>query len=134
MYKKIEAELNAITDNLESELKAANAIDKDGRATDIKKFNKIIDDKIAQCNAVLATTERDGVTINRYGANLAFNRIAILEKAKKKGMLNADAIWFEHSAEKAITEADKPSAFRIGIKKLFEKIGFKTKFVQTKNR
>ena len=42
MYTDIEKKLNKITDSLKEELLKAKAIDENGRAIDVKKFNQII--------------------------------------------------------------------------------------------
>lgn len=129
MYTDIEKKLNKITDNLKEELLQANAIDEKGHAIDVKKFNQIIDEKIAQCNEVLATTEKDGVTKDLYGANITYARINGLEKAKKHRMLNPESIWFDQE-EKAVTKkSEKTSALKIGIKKIMSM--FQSKYGKT---
>ena len=133
MNKEIEQQLNKITDGLKQELLMAKAIDEKGNAIDVKKFNQIIDEKIAQCNKVLETTERDGVTVDRYGANIAFNRIAILERAKEHGMLNPENAWVSREERKE-AELNKPDAFKEGIKKLWKKMTGKFKTSNSNNR
>lgn len=129
MYTDIEKKLNKITDNLKEELLQANAIDEKGHAIDVKKFNQIIDEKIAQCNEVLATTEKDGVTKDLYGANITYARINGLEKAKKHRMLNPESSWFDQE-EKAVTKkSEKTSALKIGIKKIMSM--FQSKYGKT---
>ena len=122
MYLDIEKQLNKITDGLKQELLSAKAIDESGHAIDEKKFNEIIDKKIAQCSEVLATTEKDGVTKDLYGANIANTRIDRLHKMKETGTLVPEAIWQgrEDIPEKAPSDK-KPGAFRAGISKIFAK-------------
>lgn len=127
MYTDIEKKLNKITDDLETLLIESKAIDEKGNATNAKKFNEIINKKIAQCNEVLATTEKDGVTKDLYGANITYARINRLEKMKKAGTITPELAWADeengvtkHSSEK------KEHAFNLGISKLFTKI--KNKF------
>ena len=83
MYLDIEKQLNEITDGLKQELLSAKAIDKSGHVIDAEKFNEILDEKIAQCNEILATTEKDGVTVDQYGANIAAARIDKMLRMKE---------------------------------------------------
>lgn len=126
MYMDIEKQLNKITDGLKQELLTAKAIDESGHAIDEKKFNEIIDKKIAQCNAVLATTEENGVTKDSYGANIAYARIDRLEKMKESGTIMPETMWQgkeEIAPEKPSSEKNrKIGAFNLGISKLIAKI------------
>ena len=126
MYMDIEKQLNKITDGLKQELLTAKAIDESGRAIDEKKFNEIIDKKIAQCNAVLATTEENGVTKDLYGANIAATRVDRLEKMKKYGTIVPEAVWEakeKTAPEKSSSEKNrKIGAFNSGVSKLVAKI------------
>lgn len=126
MYTNIEKQLNTITDNLKQELLAAKAIDKSGHATDIKKFNEIIDEKIMQCNEILATTEEDGVTVDQYGANIAFARISRLANMKTTGTITPEAIWQgkeEIMPEKTSSgNSKKTGAFNSGVSRFIAKI------------
>lgn len=125
MYTDIDKQLNEITKDLKESLIAAHAIDDAGRATNIAKFHQILDSKIAQCEKILATTEHDGVTVDKYGANLVFNRIARLQKMKEMGALEPDSDWFNHG-ERGIGEPkakmQKKAAFNAGLQKLLAKI------------
>jgi len=131
MYTDIEKKLNKITDSLKEELLKANAIDENGRAIDVKRFNQIIDEKIAQCNEVLATTEKDGVTKDLYGANITYARINGLEKAKKHRMLNPESVWFDQEEKAVAKKSEKTSGMKTGIKKVFAM--FQSKFGKTNN-
>ena len=126
MYIDIEKQLNKITDGLKQELLSAKAIDASGRAIDEKKFNEILDEKIAQCNKVLATTEKDGVTKDIYGANIAAARIDKMLRMKEFGTFTPETMWTERdktTKEKPSIEKDKKiSAFNSGISKLLAKI------------
>ena len=131
MYTDTEKQLNKITDSLEQELLKAKAIDKDGRVIDAKKFDKMIDEKIAQCNEVLATTEKDGVTTDLYGANIAYARIDRLEKMKKHHTINPESVWFDQEEKAVVTKSEKTSALNAGIKKIFSM--FQSKVGKTNN-
>lgn len=135
MYMDIEKQLNKITDGLKQELLSARAIDESGRAIDAKKFNEIIDKKIAQCNAVLATTEENGVTKDSYGANIAYARIDRLEKMKESGVLVPETrqeIKEEPAIEKLSSEKKKKTnAFNLGISKLIARIQAKFRASKT---
>ena len=124
MYRNVEEQLNTITKSLKQDLLSAKAIDESGKATDIVKFNKIIDSIIDQCNAVLSVTEKDGTTVDSYGANLAYSRIQWLEDMKTKGSINPSDNMFDE--KKDVTEeikiTDKPSKFRNGIKNVINKL------------
>jgi len=125
MYTDIEKKLNKITDDLETLLIESKAIDKNGSATDVKKFNEIIDEKIAQCNKVLATTEKDGVTKDLYGANITYARINRLEKMKKAGTITPETGWADEEngvTKHSSAKTKKKEAFGFGISKLFAKI------------
>ena len=126
MYIDTEKQLNKITDGLKQELLAAKAIDESGHAIDAKKFNEIIDKKIAQCNKILAATEKDGVTIDQYAANIAFTRIDRLNRMKESGIITPEAVWKgkeKIASEEPSSEKDKKiGAFNSGISKLFAKI------------
>lgn len=135
MYMDIEKQLNKITDGLKQELLSARAIDESGRAIDAKKFNEIIDKKIAQCNAVLATTEENGVTKDLYGANIAATRVDRLVKMKESGTIMPEAAW-ESKEEPAIEKLSsekkkKTNAFNLGISKLIAKIQAKFRASKT---
>ena len=133
MYTDIEKQLNKITDTLKQELLAANAIDEAGHATDVKKFNEIIDAKIAQLNEIMATTEKDGVTIDRYGANIAGNRIDRLEQIKEHNVLSPETSWIEKEEKSTARKSEKTSAFNMGIKKLFSMFQSRTKINSPEN-
>ena len=45
---------------------------------------QIINNKIVQLNGILATTEKDGVTSDLYGANIIHARIDRLQKIKTR--------------------------------------------------
>jgi len=126
MYLDIEKQLNKITDGLKQELLSAKAIDESGHAIDVKKFNEIIDKKIEQCNKILATTEKDGVTIDLYGANIAATRVDMLENMKGAGMITPESVWEDRekiAQEKSSVEKNrKTSAFKSGVSKLIAKI------------
>lgn len=140
MYLDIEKQLNKITDGLKQELLSAKAIDESGRTIDEKKFNEILDKKIAQCSEVLATTEKDGVTKDLYGANIAYARIGRLETIKKSGMIVPEALQEakeEPAIEKLLSEKKKKTnAFNLGISKLITKLQekFKTSRTSENNR
>lgn len=126
MYLDIEKQLNKITDTLKQELLAAKAIDESGRAIDEKKFNEILDEKIAQCNEILATTEENGVTKDIYGANIASARIDKMMRMKEFGSISPETMWQpedELEPEKATKEDNKKvNAFHKGISKILSKI------------
>ena len=126
MYTEIEKQLNEIIGDLKAELTAADAIDAEGKATDTKKFNQILSEKITACNMVLAGTEKDGVTIDRYGSNIAFNRIAVLENMKKHGTINPYVTWFDRDNERGVRipraeKTRKANAFYSGLQRLLTK-------------
>lgn len=127
MYTDTEKQLNEITDNIKEEMLAAHAIDENGRAIDVKKFNQIINEKISQLNAILATTEKDGVTVDRYSANIIYTRINRLEEIKKHRTLNPDSAWFNREEKSTVRKKEKTSAFNSGIKKLFSIFQSKTR-------
>jgi len=131
MYTDIEKQLNEITDNLKEELLAANAIDETGRAIDVKTFNQMINAKIKELNTILATTEKDGVTVDRYGSNITYNRISMLEQMKKQRTLSPDSTWFNREEKGAVKKSEKTSAFNLGIKKLFSMFQSKTRNVSS---
>lgn len=126
MYTEIEKQLNEIVGNLKAELTAAKAIDAEGKATDTKKFNQILSEKITACNVVLAGTEKDGVTIDKYGANIAFNRISVLENMKKSGSIYPYMTWFNRDKERGIRipraeKTRKVNAFYSSLQRLLTK-------------
>jgi hypothetical protein len=124
MYRSVEKQLNAITNILKDNLLSAKAIDASGKAIDIAKFNKIIDQAIDQCNTVLATTEKDGTTVDPYGANLAYSRVQWLEDIKTNGSIDPFDNMFDtvQDVTEEIKESDKPAKFGSGIKKVINKI------------
>lgn len=126
MSKDIEKQLNAITDNLKAELLAAKAIDEQGKTINIEKFNEILDKKIEQLNKIVATTEKDGVTTNRYDANLAFGRVDFIEKIKKSGTIDPYSKWIEREEpgikSTRAEKTQKTNALNAGIKKLMAKM------------
>ena len=129
MYTDIEKELNKITDNLKNELLAKQAIDESGRATNVAIFNQILTGKIAQCQAILASTEKDGVTTDLYGANIAHARINWLETMKKHLSLQPQSGWQneEEPGVDSVTntvQEEKTNAFLRGISKLLRNFPF----------
>ena len=134
MYTDIEKQLNKITDNLKTSLIDLKAIDEEGNAADMEKFNSLLDEKIAQCEAVLATTEQDGVTKDLYGANIAHARIEWLKNIKKYRTLNPTTKWHEEDIgeKKARSEKTKKiSIFNSGICKLFSMFQSKTRNINS---
>ena len=125
----IEQKLDAITGNLEQMLRNANAIDETGRATNIAEFNRIINEKIDACSKVLSTTEEAGVTIDKYGANIAFARLSWLEEMRDKGAINPHAHIYGEEPEIKEDVVPRPSSFKSGIGKIFGKL--KSKFSNT---
>ncbi len=125
MYTDIEKELNKITDNLKNELLAKQAIDESGRATNVAIFNQILTGKIAQCQAILASTEKDGVTTDLYGANIAHARINWLETMKKHLSLQPQSEW-QNEEEPGMNftpddnQEKKKNAFLRGISNLLQ--------------
>lgn len=124
MYTDIEQQLNKITDGLKQELLGAKAIDESGHATDVKKFNQILGEKIAQCNAILATTEKDGVTQDLYGAKIAYARVDILKKMKELGTI-VPKIPLGDKEKLSSEKKRKIQAFNSEFSKLIAKIKYK---------
>lgn len=117
MYLDIEKQLDKITEDLEALLLESKAIDKEGNVIDNKKFNQILNSKIAQCNKILATTEKDGVVQDTFGANVVFNRINRLEQIKQNKSLTPESALPENDIE-----GTKSIVFKLGISKIFQKI------------
>lgn len=136
MYRAVEKQLNAITNGLNDKLLSAKAIEESGKAIDIAKFNKIIDHAIDQCNAVLATTEKDGATVDSYGANLAYSRIQWLEDMKTKGSIDPLSNMFgeEKDISEETKETPKPSRFGIGVRNAINKLKAKFNSSSEKDR
>ena len=133
MYKDIEETLNVLTGNLEERLKREKAIDDSGKAIDIAKFNKILDEKIQECYELLKITEKDGTVIDKYGANIINARIAWLEDMKKHGSINHASHIFDQ--EKEANEAgtvEHPSVFVSSIRKIIGKVRTKLSATSTK--
>ena len=117
MYKELEKQLGAITSSLKSELSQAKAIDKDGRAIDVEKFNEIIDAKLERLYEFLETkTVKDGVTIDKYGANIIHAQIDSLAQMKKRGTISYATEWASNrqdpsDKQTAPTKSEKTRAF-----------------------
>ena len=129
MYTDIEAQLNLITGNLKQEMIGARAIDGQDRVINVEEFKRILDKKIAQCQAILASTEKDGVTTDLYGANIAHARINWLETMKKHLSLQPQSEWQneEEPGVDSVTntvQEEKTNAFLRGISKLLRNFPF----------
>lgn len=129
MYTEIEAQLNLITGNLKQEMIDARIIDEQDRVINVEEFKRILDKKIAQCQAILASTEKDGVTTDLYGANIAHARINWLETMKKHLSLQPQSEW-QNEEEPGVdsvpntAQEEKTNAFLRGISKLLRKFPF----------
>ena len=128
MYQDIEKQLNVITSGLQETLRKVKAINDDKKVTNVAKFNKVLNHQISQCYELLSLTEKDGVTTDRYGADLIFARISWLEEIKNSQNINPYEPEFKEKTE----NISKTSAFQSGITKLIEMIH--TKFNRTKTK
>lgn len=86
-YTDIEQELNNITDSLEQELRAAGAIGPDGKVINQDAFNKIIEEKITQCNVISMRMEASGKRFDANSANIIGARIDFLRTIQESQSL-----------------------------------------------
>ena len=126
MYQDIDKQLAEIVDKPLLALKKSQIVGETGKSKDPKAFNEALDKIITDCEKLLETTVKDGVTIDRYGANLINNRIDRLSRMKRQQTLNPESAWM-HTEERGTQEPTsektrKANAFRRGLDNLLSKL------------
>lgn len=76
--------LSIIREEITNELSKAGIIDKSGKIINHQAFLEFIDRKLQEKSKELASTEKDGVTIDLYHANMVYSEISYLEEMKKQ--------------------------------------------------
>ena len=119
----IEKQIKEIRKSLESELRAANAIDENGRATNKKAFEEIMDRKIHEIEELEPmVTDESGVARDRYSANIYFHNIEILNEMRKHYSIKHEPDSYSlqkgHEKEESLF---KKHIFTRGIHKLMSK-------------
>lgn len=123
----IEKKIKSIRDSLTEELKRLNAIDESGRATDVEAFNRIMDEKIKEINALEPLiADETGVAKDGYAANIFFHQLELLNEMKKNHTINFDlnADSLNQGLKNETERFQKPGiakAFKDGIRKIIKK-------------
>jgi len=123
--------LSIIREEITNELSKAGIIDKSGKIINHQAFVEFIDKKLQEKSKELASTEKDGVTIDLYHANMVYSEISYLEEMKKK--MSVDPYKFVPNKEVSKEQNSKTENFKAGNINVQKKSGglianFKTKF------
>ena len=120
----VEKKIHEIRNDLNNEMKQANAIDENGKSTNNELFDQIIDAKINEINKLEPmVADEMGVAQDRYASNIFMHQIQLLNEMKKNHSLVKEPDLPEQDI--AIERANQPSKrqkFLNGIKKLMNKI------------
>ena len=123
-YIDIEKQIHQIRQSLESELRAANAIDENGHATNKKAFEEIVDRKIHEIEELEPMiADESGVARERYNPKPFFDGLTQLKEMRKRHAINIDVNSYslEQGAKKEET-LFKKHIFADGIHKLISKL------------
>ncbi|MBP5707673.1 MAG: hypothetical protein J6W79_01620 [Alphaproteobacteria bacterium] len=123
--------LSIIREEMTTALSKAGIIDKSGKIINHQAFLEFVDRKIKEKNEELASTEKDGVTIDLYHANMIYAEINYLEEMKNK--MSVDPYQFIPNENADKEPESKKENFEHGKEKVHKKSGglvanFKTKF------
>lgn len=123
----VEKKILEIRKSLVADLKRLGAIDESGHATDEDAFNRIMDEKIKEMDALEPLiADEYGVAKDRYAANIFFHQLELLEQMRKNKTINIDTnaesleIGLQNET-KMLTSKPKKQIFKNGIKKLLQK-------------
>ncbi len=132
----VENKIKSIRDSLTEELKRLNAIDESGHATDEDAFNRIMDEKIKEMDALEPlVADEYGVVKDRYAANIFFHQIELMNEMRKNKNINIDANaesltrGLQNETE-MLTPKPKKQIFKNGIKKLLQKFSNRKKEIE----
>ena len=123
-YIDIEKQIHQIRKSLESELRAANAIDENGRATNKKVFEEIVDRKIHEIEELEPMiADESGVARERYNPKPFFDGLAQLNEMRKQHAINinVNSYSLEQGAKKE-ERLFKKHIFAESIHKLISKL------------
>ena len=128
MKKTTAEKIHDIAKTLNSELLSAGAINKKGDIVKPQMFLDIIEHKESELNKFYKDVEsEEGVTTDKYALNILEKYLWNLKEMKENMSVQPE----EHKPEEEMMQPSKPSAFKMGIKKLFGKI--RSKLNPTKN-
>ena len=123
----IEQKIHKIRESLVSELKRLGAIDENGKAKDENAFDRVLDEKIKEINALEPmVSDETGVSKDRYATNIFFHQLELLNEMRKSKTINIDANaesltrGLQNETE-MLTPKPKKQIFKNGIKKLLQK-------------
>lgn len=126
----VEKKILEIRKSLVVDLKRLGAIDENGNTKDANTFERVIDKKIKEINALEPMiADETGVVKDRYAANIFFHQQELLNQMRKNKTINIDTnaesleIGFQKET-KMLAPKSKNQIFRNGIKKLFQKFSF----------
>ena len=126
-HLNIENQIHQIREALVAELKQANAIDDNGKATNKEVFEKIMDKKIAEIMELEPKiADEAGVAQDRYASNIFFHQLELLNEMRKNGSISHENDSYslkvgQQNEEQMLKGRDKKGIFRNGINKLFAK-------------
>ena len=122
----IENKIHEIRESLVSELKRLGAIDENGKAKDVDAFDRVLDEKIKEINALEPmVADESGVAKDRYATNIFFHQLELLNEMRKSKTINIDANaesltrGLQNEKEMLATKPKK-QIFKNGIKKLLQ--------------
>ena len=127
-YIDIEEKIQEIRHSLESELKQANAIDSNGKATNTKLFEYIIDEKIQKIEQMESKiADEMGVAKGRYDAGILLGAEREFKEMREKHTINIDSN--EHTLNDGLEKEtlllvgnrSTRQTFKDGIKKLIQR-------------
>lgn len=123
--------LNIIREEINAELSKAGIINNSDKIINRQAFVEFIDKKLQEKSKELASTEKDGVTIDLYHANMVYAEINYLEEMKNK--MSVDPYQFDSNKEVSKEQNSKTENFKAGNINVQKKSGglianFKTTF------
>ena len=129
---EVENKIKNIVDSLIPELKRLNAIDESGHATDEEAFNRVINEKINELNALEPlVSDESGVAKDRYAANIFFHNLELLNNMRKNKTVNFEPDLPEDNL--GIEKENKPSKkniFKNVMQKLLQKFSGRKKEIE----
>jgi hypothetical protein len=122
-YIETEQQMQKFMQSLIGELKQAKAVDENGRATDVKAFESILDKKIKELeNMDNSVTDEAGVARDRYSANKFMKTLETLREIRNHHAVKFDvnAYSLKQGAEKEeqLLKTDLRNKFIEGIRKI----------------
>ena len=132
----VENKIKSIRDSLTEELKRLKAIEESLYTTYEDAFNRIMDEKIKEMDALEPlVADEYGVVKDRYAANIFFHQIELMNEMRKNKNINIDTNaeslnrGLQNETE-MFAQKPKKQIFKNGIKKLLQKFSVRKREIE----